>query len=194
MRATLWKLFIFKGIDPRVLSRKIRAIHPGMERIAGLALLTALFIAGCTQQDVCVDVFPNATVTDVLHDESAQRLYVSVLHRLSYCTGSDEKKYSVELIEVDLATGDVQIQQRASNSRAPYDVPDTCCWLFRDGNFTGGEGCPGCQLRLYSRDGAYEFLFESDVDWNLPMTLRVSHASTQLAVVDMGGYQSALRE
>lgn len=159
--------------------------------ILGSFLITA---AGCTQSGYCADVFPNATVTDVLLDDAAGQLHVALQHSLSYCTGTDEKRYSLEHITIDLASGAVAFDQRASNSLDPYALPETCCYLYRDGGF-GNADCPGCELVLRSRDEQYTAHFvTSGIDALDPvMTLEVTRAGAPIAVIDIDGYMSQVR-
>jgi hypothetical protein len=117
-----------------------------------------------------------------------------VIHSLSYCTGTDDKKYSIELIEIDLATQTAEFHHKTSNSRDLYDLPEVCCYVQRDINFTGGEDCAGCELVLHTRDGSHELRFVSDSSWDLPLQLIVSDGSAAVMTIDIDGYRSALQE
>src|SRR5690606_9595613 len=95
----------------------------------------ALAATACQQSAYCADVSPNATVTDVVHDQADQRLIVGLYHALSYCTGTDEKRFSNERIEVDLATGEVFVDQQTSNDRGPLAMPEVGSPLYQGGQF-----------------------------------------------------------
>ena len=151
-----------------------------------------LSAAGCQQSAYCADVVPNATVTDVIHDTGNERLIVGLYHSLSYCTGTDEKRFSNERIEVDLATGDVFVDQQASNSRGPLDLPEVGSPLFRDGQF-GGVSCSGCELVLRSQDRLYTFHFVMYDEFEPVMSLEVLDGDTSLVLIDIGGYTSEPR-
>ena len=152
-----------------------------------------LAATGCQQSEYCADVVPNATVTDVIHDTGDGRLIVGLYHSLSYCTGTDEKRFSNERIEVDLATGDVTVDQQSSNNRGPLDLPEVGSPLFRDGQF-GGVNCKGCELVLRSQEGLYTFHFVLYDEIEPVMSLEVLEGDTALAVVDIGGYTSEPRQ
>ena len=85
-----------------------------------MTALVAVALSGCGA-DVCVDVAPNATIIDVLHDEQNDLILINLTHNLSYCTGTDEKKYSVEQIQIDLNTAQVTFKQRYVNDRGYGD-------------------------------------------------------------------------
>ena len=159
--------------------------------ILGSVLIAA---AGCTQSEYCADVFPNATVTDVLHDPGADELHVALHHSLSYCTGTDEKRYSLEHITLDLASGEVALEQRASNTLDPYALPESGYYLYRDGGFASAD-CPGCELVLRSRDEQYtaHFVTGGMDDLDPVMTLEVARAGTSLAIIDIDGYMAQVR-
>ena len=86
-----------------------------------VGLCGAPVLGGC-QEEVCADVFPNATVTGVVYDESTGRAWVSLYHSLSYCTGSDENRYAAELLEIDLVRETVTFSHRATEDLSPYDI------------------------------------------------------------------------
>lgn len=153
----------------------------------------ALAASGCEQSEYCADTVSNATVTDVLHDTLGERLIVGLYHSLSYCTGTDEKRFSNERIEVDLATGEVFVAQRASNDRGPLDLPEAGYPLFTDGQF-GSHHCVGCELVLRSQDQLYTFHFTTFNDeFGLAMGLEVFQEDVLLAAIDIGGYMSEPR-
>jgi hypothetical protein len=152
----------------------------------------SLAASACQQSSYCADVFPNAAVTDVIYDDAEQRLIVGLYHSLSYCTGTDEPRFSNERIEVDLATGDVIVDQETSNSRGPLPLPDAGYFLFRDGQFSN-DNCSDCELLLRSPDGMYAFHFTTQADFDPVMVLDVLASDVTLATVDIGSYQSAPR-
>lgn len=157
-----------------------------------LLILCSLTLAatGCEQSQYCADTVPNATVTDVLHD--GDRLIVGLYHSLSYCTGTDEKRFSNERIEVDLGTGEVLVTQRASNERGPLDMPDAGYPLFTDGQFASHH-CAGCELVLRSQDQFYTFHFTTFEELDPVMSLEVFEGDVLLTTVDIGGYMSEPR-
>jgi hypothetical protein len=157
-----------------------------------ILILCSLTLAatGCQQSEYCADTVSNATVTDVLHD--GDRLIVGLYHSLSYCTGTDEKRFSNERIEVDLATGEVFVAQRASNDRGPLDLPDAGYSLFRDGQFSSHD-CVGCELVLRSQDQIYTFHFTTFEELEPVMGLEVFEEDVLLTAVDIGGYTSEPR-
>lgn len=157
----------------------------------------SLAVSACEQGDYCADVEPNATVTDVLHDDAGGgRLIVGIYHSLSYCTGTDEKRFSNERIEVDLATGAVTVDQRASNVRGPLAMPDDGYPLYQGGNFSSSH-CAGCELVLRSPGGVYTYHFTvlaGVFDGVEPaMALDVLEDGAPLAAIDIGGYVSESR-
>jgi|GEM_PF-2737516 len=154
--------------------------------LALLPLLTA-----CDEGDYCADVSPNAWVSDVLYDDHDAKLYVALTHHLSYCTGTDEKRYSHERITVDLMTGEASFEQRASNDAAGYTLPDRCCALYYDGHFGNADLCSACELVLNSSDAAaYTFRFTTRDDYEGAMILDVSRAGEPVTTIDIGGYRS----
>jgi hypothetical protein len=167
-------------------------MHRRMRNHIWILCSLALGLAACEQSHYCADVAPNATVTDVIHDENEQRLIVGLYHSLSYCTGTDEKRFSNERIEVDLATGAAIVDQQASNARGPLALPEIGYFLYRDGQF-GNTPCGGCELVLRSHDGIYTFHFTMLEDFEPVMTLEVLEEEAPLAVVDIGGYTSEPR-
>ena len=150
----------------------------------------ALAATGCQQSEYCADTVSNATVTDVL--DAGDRLIVGLYHSLSYCTGTDEKRFSNERIEVDLATGEVFVAQQASNTRGPLDLPDVGYPLFRDGQFSSHD-CVGCELVLRSQGQSYTFHFTTFGEIEPVMGLEVFEGDVLLAAVDIGGYTSESR-
>lgn len=158
-------------------------------------ILCSLTLAAtaCQQSEYCADVVPNATVTDVVLDEPNERLIVGLYHSLSYCTGTDEKRFSNERIEVDLATGIVSVDQQASNSRGPLPLPEVGYSLFQDGQFGSGS-CSGCELVLRAAEGMYTFHFVTHQDFEPVMSLDVLEDDVVLAAIDIGGYTSEQRQ
>jgi hypothetical protein len=152
----------------------------------------ALAATGCQEGDYCADTVSNATVTDVLHDTVSDRLIVGLYHSLSYCTGTDEKRFSNERIEVDLTTGEVFVDQRASNTRGPLDLPDRGYPLYTNGQF-GSHHCVGCELVLRSQDQLYTFHFTTFGELEPVMGLEVFEQDVLRAAVDIGGYTSEPR-
>lgn len=164
--------------------------------LIGLCLVGALLSSstGCTEQNYCGDVSPNAWVSDVLYDDHAETLYVALSHHLSYCTGTDEKKFSHELLTVDLATGGVDVQQRASNDAHGYSVPDRCCALYREGHFANADTCSACELVLRTNDDTgYAFRFTTREDYEGAMVLEITRDDAPVVTIDIGGYRSAVR-
>ena len=164
--------------------------HRGMRNQLFILFGLALATAGCEQSQYCADTASNATVTNVLLD--GDRLIVGLYHSLSYCTGTDEKRFSNERIEVDLATGEVFVDQRASNTRGPLDLPDTGYPLLRDSQFSTHD-CVGCELLLRSQDQVYTFQFTTFGELEPVMGLEVFAEDVMLAAVDIGGYTSEPR-
>jgi hypothetical protein len=153
----------------------------------------ALTLTACDQGEYCGDVFPNATVTDVFHEGGASnRLIIGLYHALSFCTGTDEKRFSNERIEVDLNTGEVSVYQKASNNRGPLDMPDVGAPLYRDGHFDS-QNCAGCELLLRTSDQIYTIHFTTFQDFDPAMILEILEEDVPLAVVDIGGYTSEPR-
>lgn len=155
-----------------------------------LAVLASTAAAGCTQSEYCADVGINATVTDVLHDTLADQVHVSLRHSLSYCTGTDEKRYSMEHLVIDMATGEVTVAQRSTDEPVPFGMPDACCPLYRDGNFNN-DSCPGCELVLRSGEGRDTFHFTTALPGaDEAMLLEVSRDDVPLVRVEIGGFVS----
>lgn len=153
-------------------------------------LIIPLAAGACQQQRTCVDFAPNATVTDVHHDEQAGWLHVFLHHELGYCTGTGEKPYSVEHIEIDLESREMTVDQRESDVLPDRPLPGTCCALYQDGAFSS-EGCPGCELRLESRDGAYTFVFTNvSAAEGMVMRLRIFEGDAPLKAASIGGYRT----
>lgn len=163
-----------------------------MRNHLSISCFLALTLTACTQGDYCADVTPNATVTDVYHDTAGNRLTVGLYHSLSYCTGTDEKRFSNERIEVDLATGEVTVHQQASNVRGALGLPYPGDGLYRRSEF-GSSYCTGCELVLRSLDQIYTVHFTTLEDFEPVMTLEILEEDVPLAVVDIGGYVSELR-
>lgn len=155
-----------------------------------LAALASALAVGCFQSDYCVDVGINATVTDVLHDAPADQVHVSLRRSQSYCTGTDEKRYSVEHLVIDMTSGELVTEQRSTNDPVPFGLPDTCCRLYRDGNFNS-SACPGCELVLRSGDGRDALHFTTaPLDAGGAMLLEVSRDDLPLVRVEIGGSES----
>lgn len=165
----------------------------GMRNQLWILFGLALAATGCQQSEYCADVGANATITDVRHDTAGgDRLIVGLYHSLSYCTGTDEKRFSNERIEVDLATGEVFVDQRASNTRGPLAMPDAGYPLYTDGQF-GSHHCAGCELLLRSQDQIYTFHFTTLGELEPVMTLDVFEEDVLLTTIDIGGYTSEER-
>ncbi|TNF24135.1 MAG: hypothetical protein EP329_25620 [Deltaproteobacteria bacterium] len=161
--------------------------------LLALPLLLPATLAACDEGDYCGDVSPNAWVSDVLYDDRAETLYVALSHHLSYCTGTDEKKFSHELITVDLVTGEATFAQRASNDSRGYSVPDRCCALYYDGHFGNADRCAACELVLNSNDAAaYTFRFTTRDDYMGAMYLDITRGGEPVVTIDIGGYRSAV--
>jgi hypothetical protein len=113
----------------------------GIVPAARWALLVA--VGGCTGE--CVDYAPNATVTSVCWDERENVVELATFARESYCTGTDEKRFTTARVTVGMEEGTCVLQQRQSNHLDSYGRTEGCEPLFEDGTF---PTCRDCELRL----------------------------------------------
>jgi len=174
-----------------------RAVTPRtLPVLAVLALWATLATAGCTEGDYCADVFANAWVTDVGHDQDGRLLTFAVSHSLSYCTGTDEKRYSHERVTVDLETGAVDVEQRFSNDARGYDLLEVgrMRYLYHDGHFGNQSACSDCQLLLEAEGTPrYGYRFVARAFESPPVVLEVSEDDVPLLTIDLGYAHTALR-
>lgn len=158
--------------------------------------LTGLFLLGlgsaCVQGDYCADYFPNATITDVYYSENEERAFVSLYHHLSYCTGTDEKRFSIELLDIDLAEATFSRQHRTSNSPALFDLSEECCPLFYQGQFASEDRCDGCELILNTQGAGYTFHFTTaPVESGEVMDLEILAQGQPILRFAIGGYETS---
>lgn len=123
-----------------------------------LFVLLGVALTGCTQSEICADFGPNSTVTDVRYDSEENALTVSYFIHNSYCTGTDEPRYTIRLLTVDLDAMTEDTKEKETQKLDLYPIRDGGEHLFEESRFTAGT-CNRCELRLNTRDGRYSFDF-----------------------------------
>ncbi|MEM9493732.1 MAG: hypothetical protein AAGC55_31580 [Myxococcota bacterium] len=166
-------------------------VRPGALALV-LGVMTLGALGACSEQSVCADVFSNATVTDVTYDQTDNTAQVSLFHRLSYCTGTDDKRYAIEQLVIDLGAAALTTQHRTADSLDLFPPPERAVYIYRDGGFTNSDYCAGCELVLTIRDTDYalHFVTAGPDQVAAAMTLSLMDGGAETLAVDIGGFES----
>lgn len=153
----------------------------------------AAFGSACIGEETqyCSDVSANATILELAYSENDNMAYISLYHSLSLCTGTDERRYAIELIEIDLSTATFTTQHKTADELDMFEIPVGADPVFR-GEFGNNQLCADCEFRLSpTDDSSYSFLFLAPPAGSpSAMMLHVQDAGVDMLVIEIGGYES----
>lgn len=154
--------------------------------VAIVSVLVSTSTGACV--DVCADYYPNADIKEIAYRQDTAVAQVSLTHALSYCTGTDEPRFAMELLEIDLNTGTLTAEHRTGMEEDPFRLPAD---LVFQGSFGPSLDCRDCAFTFNfgeSSELSMNFI-ETDEGPGL-MLLEVLYFGDPVINIEIDGYQS----
>lgn len=153
---------------------------------SGFAVALLAVTSGCPQSAYCVDYGPNATVTSVCWDEGERRIQLASYTRMSYCTGSGEKRFAHARVDLRPDERACAAATRLADDTTPYELAEGCAPLFEDSSF---PACQDCELRLRVGTTGLTLVFVADGDPpdgnQSPLVLHILKGGEDLMILDL---------